>query len=281
LPASERKPKRYHHCYATANDRRLYLKDIKNLLRLAERTTGVGKVHLYIAVSTVNKPGAMDKFFEKTVQRLFENHPEIDLKSITYKANVGRDFSSYSVLRNLVLLDASDEDFTFFQNRSAVGPFKDNWYASFIDQFSKYNDVALCGSTINVRDHPGRSKDIIPHIQTYAFLTTAHHLRLLPSVFPGEDETKRLQIILNGEIGLSQFFIHQDYGITCMERNDLLVNKNSVLDNVKDKKDKVEGDHDFYHRFYLRRNKHMKMKSSRAWRLYLRSALNKNISESD
>ncbi len=51
------------HCYATANDDRLYYRDIQNLFRIKNTYAGVDKLELYIAISEVNKISSFDRIF--------------------------------------------------------------------------------------------------------------------------------------------------------------------------------------------------------------------------
>lgn len=252
---------KYFHCYATANNSIFYFEDIMNLQNLWKNNPGVEKVYLSIAISTVLKINFMDKLFANTIKKLFNKHPSIILLGIYFKENKGRDFSSYSFLNNKIKSISSPKDFVFFQNRSGYGPFIKDWYLSYIQQLEKFKDVALCGSTINFKDHPERSdRTDKPHIQTYAFLTKVEFLMLLGETFPGENENQRLQIILNGEIGLSKFFLDKSYGITCMEWPDQLILKDSPPVSLQDQKTKVIANHPFFHRQYFRKKSKLRAK---------------------
>ncbi len=137
-----------------------------------------------------------------------------------------------------------------------------NNYEEFITQFEKFDSTALCGSTINYKDHPSRSeRRDMPHVQTYALLTKAGFLKMIESAFPGADETERSKIILEGEIGLSQFYLNKDYGITCMEWTDRLITNNSKPISDTDIKEFVSADHQFYHRKYIANNKQRKIRN--------------------
>ncbi|WP_200975122.1 hypothetical protein [Echinicola sp. 20G] len=251
----------YFHCYATANDKRLYLKDIQNLIRIRNTPHGVDKVILLIAISKVKSLTVFDKLFIRTIRKLFDQHPNIELRSIYFKENIGRDFSSYATLHRRVKSMANNEDYIFFQNRSGIGPYKKSWLASFAHQFNRFDNIAICGSTINFKDHHGRSQDNLPHVQTYAFLTKPKFLNMFGDAFPAESESERLKIILNGEIGLSRFFLEQGLRITCMEWKDKPVSSHCQPICEDDVKIRVKADHAFYHRKYFRRNKKPKVKN--------------------
>lgn len=252
----------YFHCYATANDTRYYNIDIQNLLRIKNTYSGVNKVILYIAISEVNKTNRLDKIFVWAVKKLFVKHPSIELKKIFFKDNTGRDFSSYSSMYNLIQQEASSNGYVFFQNRSGFGPFRKEWLKEMIHQFEKNKLTAICGSTISFRDHPIRSQRIdLPHIQTYAFLTKVFFLEKLGTTFPGENETSRLDIIYNGEIALSQFFLNKGYGITCMEWPDEYITNKSNPINNDDIRGNVTQQHQFYHKAYFDKDENVVIKT--------------------
>ncbi|AHM60439.1 hypothetical protein D770_10910 [Flammeovirgaceae bacterium 311] len=245
---------KFFYCYATANDKRLYRKDIINLTQIKNKSTGLAEVVLFIAISEVNKMNAFDKIFISTVKNLFKDHPEIVLEEIFFKDNLGRDMSSYDCLFQKVNRLAGPKDYVFFQNRSGYGPCLDNWYKDFIQQFERFDGIALCGSTINFLDHPSRGlKGDLPHIQTYSFLTNISFLRMLKHGFPGAKETDRSQLIIKGEIGLSQFYLNKGYRITCMEWPDLAISNQSAAPADSDIREEVRSKHQFYHRKFNKR----------------------------
>ncbi|QDH78410.1 hypothetical protein FKX85_04920 [Echinicola soli] len=246
---------KFFHCYATANDNRLFIKDILNLVRLKHSDPGVEKVMLYIAISKVKPVGFMDRVFVNTVRKMFAEHPSIELQDICFKENKGRDFSSYATLYRKVKQLACAEDYIFFQNRSAFGPFENNWLKAFVKQLNRFPDVAMCGSTINFQDHHERSNSLMPHVQTYVFITKQKFLKMFGDAFPAESEEERLQIILKGEIGLSQFFLQKGYRVTCMEWPEKSISATCSSLSGTDIKTNVCAKHQFYHRKYFRRNK--------------------------
>lgn len=255
------KDRSFYHCYATANEKRFFLEDFENLLRIKSMNSGVSRIYLFIAISSVKKIGFFDRLFTKVVQYLFLNDAQISLENIIYKDNVGRDFSSFDVLNKVVQQVCQDNDFIMFQNRSARGPYLQDWYLRFVQQFEKFDNAALCGSTINFKDHPRRSmRNDLPHIQTYAFLSIARLTRMIDGNFPGAKETERLRIITEGEMGLSQFFLDKGYGITCLEwPNDLIVRDSKALRD-EDVKELVLGEQPFYHRHFFKDRSNRKLR---------------------
>jgi len=266
---------KYYHCYATANDDRFYYRDIQNLFRIKNTYSGVNKLVLCIAISEVNKINLLDRIFVWAVKKLFFKYPFIDLKKVFFKSNIGRDFSSYSMMKDFIQEEAAPDDYVFFQNRSGFGPFRKGWLKEIILQFEKYDGTAICGSTINFKDHPNRSlRNDLPHVQTYAFLTKRLFLEKLGSSFPGKEEISRLEIILQGEIGLSQFFISRGFGITCMEWPDEYITNDSKPINNKDIKDSVVQSHQFYHKVYLNKPENVLSKTLKKLNLFFLLLIN-------
>jgi hypothetical protein len=243
--------RKHFHCYATANDSPFYFQDLRNLRRIKNLDPGVDRVFLFIAVSAVHKSSLLDRLFVKWLKAMFRDHAYITLVDVFSKPNIGRDFSSYELLLGKVKAIAADEDYVFFQNRSAHGPFRTRWYSIFIEQMETDAEVALCGSTINFLDHPTRSlRADLPHIQTYSFLSTLHFMKMLGEKFPGSTEIERNKIITEGEIGLSQFFLEKGYKITCIEWPDMAITNQSESSNKIDIKKSVTARHCFYHKKY-------------------------------
>lgn len=257
---------KYFHCYATANDSRYYYRDIQNLLRIKNTYSGVNKVVMYVAISEVNKKNYLDSVFVWAVKKLFNKDASIELRNVIIKNNRGRDFSSYAIMNSLIQKEASPDDYVFFQNRSGYGPFRKGWLKEIILQYEKYDNTAICGSTINFSDHPKRSqRKNLQHVQTYAFLMKVSFLEQLRGEFPGEKENLRLNIILNGEIGLSQFFLERGYGITCMEWPDkYIINSSKTISNG-DVKENVIQQHQFYHKVYFNKLENNKISIIRYW----------------
>lgn len=264
---------KYFHCYATANDSRLYLKDIQNLMRIWLYASGFDKLYLFIAISKVSRINIFDRLFVKMVKKVFRKHPSVRLIDVFFKSNIGRDFSSYQSMQLRVKEIGNSSDYVLFQNRSAFGPYHKNWYKEFVQQFEQFESVALCGSTINFMDHPRRSLSFnFPHIQTYAFLTKIYFLDMFGNTFPGSAETTRLNVILNGEIELSQFFLKRNYKLTCIEwPNEMISNYTKPL-MYSDVKSIVREKHYFYHRLYFKKNRSTKI-PSRLWSYYFKFLL--------
>ena len=248
-------PINYYHCYATANDDRLYKQDIKNLINISRTRPLNGRVSLYIAISLSNPTGKWDGLFEQFVTFLFKDHPYIVLSGIYFKSNVGRDFSSYELLNSKVQSVCRPDDYIFFQNRSAYGPYKENWFQEFINLYESAPEIRLVGSTINFADHPSRSREMnCAHVQTYAFLARAKEFAPLVGAFPAMSLDNRADIIIQGEIGLSRYFMKDGGKLACLEWPDVSIDMDSPALASKDIKKYVSKDHPFYHRRYFKKN---------------------------
>lgn len=207
---------KYFMSYSTANEGD-YQEDFFNFSKLAERAPGVEKVLLYVAISEVKARTARDTRALADLCGLAERNPRIEVKAISFKSNIGRDFSSAATNLRLIHQSAAPEDLVLFTNRSGYGPLSDNWYRAYVDQYQRFTDVHLCGSTISFMGHPDgirRANDT--HVQTYAFLSQIQHLEKFLSYFPAEDKTVRLDVIDYGEIAISQRMMNAGGALTCL-----------------------------------------------------------------
>ncbi len=208
---------KFYVCYVTANEAD-YEADKANLTNLAIFDSGVDRVYLYIAISLVESKSQKDLEFEDWVFNLFLDHSQIVVNGVFFKSNHGRDFSSYALLAREVKRVERGDAFILFKNRSALGPKNDDWFLIFLKQFCRFDNVGLCGATINFLDHPLLSDSCRrPHVQTYVFLTRLKMIYPILSNFPGENSEVRLDIIDKGEFGLSEFFLNNGYSLTCIE----------------------------------------------------------------
>jgi hypothetical protein len=203
--------------YATANEQLMYWDDFANFLSLARYDPGVDQVEMFIAVSeVVPRTVAHEKIVNELVN-LLRATPNIKVRTVSFKSNVGRDFSSHACNLRKIAKEADPGDFILFTNRSACGPFKRGWYSEYVRQYKKFENVALCGSSINFNGHLARPRaGICTHVQSFAMLSQLTHLAPLLADFPAEHETDRDDIIANGEIGLSACLMNEGKSITCL-----------------------------------------------------------------
>jgi hypothetical protein len=207
---------KYYMSYSTANEGD-YKEDLFNFSCLAMQSPGVKKIYLYISVSEAREASKRDNRILSRLARIAESNRSIEVRSVRKKSNIGRDFSSAAFNLRLISQEAHDEDFILFVNRSCYGPLSDNWYAKYVEQYCRYEQVALCGSTINFSGHPeGRNRTNTTHVQTYMFLSQFQWMKVFLEHYPAEDEAKRIDIIDNGEILLSQRIIERGGALTCL-----------------------------------------------------------------
>ncbi len=206
---------RHFMCYSTANDTDFFL-DFMNFSRLARHDPGVSEVELFLVISEVHPATDVESRMAEKLMRLAAQNPKIRCRSIRFKSNVGRDFSSAALGLAQMLEEGSDSDYCLFVNRSGYGPFEDAWFARYVDHLVA-SGAALVGTTINFSGHPkGMRGKINTHVQTYAYLAKLSTMRPLDGQFPAEYETNRVALIDAGEIGLSAWIMQNGGTLSCL-----------------------------------------------------------------
>lgn len=208
---------RYFISYASANDDVSFYVDYLHFRNRSRFRSGVPKTELFVAISEVIPFTPLQHDIWAAFYRRF-SVTEIELSSVSFKSNIGRDFSSHALNLRLISKQASSGDYVLFLNRSAYGPLCDDWYGAYVKQFERYEGTALCSSTINLAGHPSLEADggNTAHVQTYSFLGQFPFLNKFLESFPGEHEDTRLGVIEHGEIGLSQWVTRKGNHITCL-----------------------------------------------------------------
>jgi hypothetical protein len=146
------------------------------------------------------------------------------------KGNIGRDFSSAEACLRSMADAIGDDDYVLVRNRSAYGPSRSGWYKEFVAQYERHPNTGLVGSTINLLGHPLRPSGGSPtHVQTYAYLSQWRNLVGLADAYPASRCVERLQLIVDGEIGLSQHILAHDLGISCLLWPDELFRADSAI----------------------------------------------------
>lgn len=206
--------------YATANDDELFYYDRINFFRMAVIESGVKNIEIFISISIVNDV-TVEQY--KVINSIISDANKmslgkININDVEFKSNIGRDFSSHACNLRKIAKNATDGDSVFFLNRSAYGPLVKNWYLSYLNQGDKYDNIAICGSTINLSGHPDilSPKKNQTHVQTYAFLSSFPFLSRFLDFFPAEKCVERLDVIKNGEIAFSQEALLSGYQITSL-----------------------------------------------------------------
>jgi hypothetical protein len=265
---------RYHFAYLTANDQRGFATDYLHFRNMAHRLPGVAPVEITIAVSLVRPFSADDARALEGLVRCASVAESLRVQAVIWKGNVGRDYSSAQACLALIRGNASDGDYVMLQNRSAYGPLTNSWYKAFIDQYEKHPDTGLVGTTINLTGHQSMPKNIdARHVQPYVYLSQWRHLRSLVDDFPGIRCTRRREIIIAGEIGISKRIMEKNLKISCLFWPDHAFTAQSEVDPSlprADIKRKAFG-LPYRHRFsgYLRTPKALMHRL--AWRAWLAS----------
>jgi hypothetical protein len=209
--------KRYYMSYSTANDHPWYRADLWNFRNLAIFDPGVSSVELFVAVSEVRPRRRSDDQIVNALVEIAQQNARIAVRSVTFKSNVGRDFSSAAANLRQIATVARDDDYILFLNRSALGPYRSDWYNEYVAQYEKFQDVALCGSTISFKPHPLRPvQGVCTHVQSYVYLSQLKHMAPMKEDFPGETATSRLDAIEFGELALSRFMLHKGFALTSL-----------------------------------------------------------------
>ncbi|MBP0444921.1 hypothetical protein J8J14_09005 [Roseomonas sp. SSH11] len=206
----------YFLAYATANERATYELDELHFSNMGTYASGVSHLSVYVAVSTVAERTKIDAGLHDALKVALSS-TSVSIQEVAFKSNLGRDFSSFAHCLRMICKTAKDEDYVLFINRSAYGPLGNGWYSKYIEQYHKFPDVQLCGSTINLSGHPGLPvESASPHVQTYAFFGRVGDFREFIKNFPGEHEEKRIDVIRHGEIGLSRRILQRGGALTCL-----------------------------------------------------------------
>ncbi|CAM9962758.1 unnamed protein product, partial [Chrysoparadoxa australica] len=208
---------KYFIAYLTANELD-YSMDLVNLKQFTKYHPGIeNQIELYIVVSEVHKRSSLDKWFAEYVENIFRECEWINIRATIFKANIGRDFSSLSVCLETLGDDFSPEDIIMVRNRSAYGPFSDQWLSNYTDLLLRHDKIGLVGNTINFSGFWDTIYNFQPtHVQTYLYVSKLGVLSSLMSDFPGSKAITKDEAVNDGEIGLSRRVLERGFGITCL-----------------------------------------------------------------
>jgi hypothetical protein len=201
--------------YLTANDSRHYLADFLNFRHMARWRPGVERLAVYIAVSRVQPFSRVDRAAIDGLLSLAAACEWLDVRGVLWKGNVGRDFGSAEACLQAIGAEAQPDDYVMVRNRSSHGPREANWYRRYIDQYARFPNTGLVGSTINLRCHLPVDGPTA-HVQTYAYLTQWRHLQPLASAFPAAGCVERRDVITRGELGLSRSMLERGLGLSSL-----------------------------------------------------------------
>lgn len=222
----------YYLAYSTANDDKYYVADFLNFMNMKNHSPGVHSLKVYIAISKVRDFSKQDSEIVSKLVKTLEDCPWITVKKVIIKGNIGRDFSSIKVCLEEISKEAKAEDQIMIKNRSGYGPFSINWFSDYFMQYKKLGTKGLIGSTINFCGHPERPRGSISntHVQTYVLFSEFGALKPLIEDFPASRCTSRFDLIAEGEIGLSQYFLSKDMRISSLYWPDKIFSKNYYID---------------------------------------------------
>jgi hypothetical protein len=212
---------RNHLAYLTANDRRGFAVDYLHFRNMARRDPGVPLVEITIAVSEVRPFSRSDRRAVEGLVRCAARSPWLRVRAVIWKGNIGRDFGSAQACLRSIAEDARGDDYVMVRNRSAYGPLLDDWYSAYISQYLRHPDTGLVGSTINLVGHPripgGADGGAATHVQTYVYLSEWRHLEPLLDDYPASGCVERLDVIAQGEIGLSRRIMENGLRISSLQ----------------------------------------------------------------
>lgn len=211
------RPTCYRLAYLTANDGRDFSIDYLNFRNMARRPPGVEHVEITIAISRVRPVSRANLRQIDALVRLAEASPWLSVRTVIWKGNVGRDFSSAQACLQSMAEVAASTDYVMLRNRSAYGPLCDDWYSAYVAQYEKHPDTGLVGSTISLVGPPWHATtDDVRHVQTYVYLSQWRHLAPLIDEFPGCRCKDNPTAIVQGELGLNQQIMAAGLGISCL-----------------------------------------------------------------
>ena len=207
---------RFHLIYLTANDQPNFSIDYLNLLYMAYLSPGVEKVELTLVVSAVKPVSNANRRELDALVKLVSESPWLVCKGIIWKGNVGRDFSSAYAGLSSIKPDAVSGDYVMVRNRSAYGPFMHDWYARFVDQYTRFPDSGLVGNTINLSGPVDAPEHSLPHVQTYVYLSQWWVFSALLDDFPGLSSCDNRSAIVSGELGMSRAILAMSLRLSCL-----------------------------------------------------------------
>lgn len=209
--------------YVTANDEEYFMADFLNFLDMKRLSPGVGKIQLYIAMSKIKEINS-NKL--NNLLNIFIDSSWIEVRSVIIKGNIGRDFSSIESCLDEIRKEAKPEDNVLIKNRSGYGPLMTNWYKEYLQQYLTLKNGGIVGSTINFTGHPqGKIKENTTHIQTYTYFMKFKEILSLYPPFPASDCTDRVELIEEGEIGLTQKILNSGKEVTSLFWREYIFNK--------------------------------------------------------
>jgi hypothetical protein len=136
------------------------------------------------------------------------------VEAVCFRDNRGQDFGAYDFGYQLLRGQGYHGD-VVFMNSSVAGPYENGWLLKYRNQFYRHPNVGLCGIGLNSHDTSREPRHFAPHVQSYFLYTNMDVLERScgPRLFDC-DANDKLDIIRQGEIGVSARVLDAGYGIT-------------------------------------------------------------------
>lgn len=136
------------------------------------------------------------------------------IEAVHFRDNKGQDFGAYDLGYQLLQRQGHRGD-VLFMNSSVSGPHEHGWLLKYREQFCRHPNVGLCGIGLNSHDTSDGDGPFAPHVQSYFLYTNMKVLEhaIGPRLFDAEGRDK-LDVIRNGEIGVSERVLDAGYSIT-------------------------------------------------------------------
>lgn len=150
---------------------------------------------------------------EQTYRDLQARYPFVN--RVLFRDNEGMDIGAYDHGLNDLRVEGHGGD-VVFMNSSIQGPSRHGWLAEYSALFHRDPGTGLCGITMNSRNTNLQPPPFMPHVQSmFLYSKMAVLDNVFPSGLSGTAESTKLQVILEGEIGISQRVVAAGYSLCC------------------------------------------------------------------
>jgi hypothetical protein len=138
------------------------------------------------------------------------------IEKIIFRNNEGFDFGAYNAgYRHLKTIQYDGD--VVLMNTGVSGPDENKWLLKYHELFHSEKNIGLVGVTMNSNVTHLRETYFAPHVQSFFLYTSMTVLKeVVGEEMPGSRERNKSEVILKGEIGLSQMILEKKYGITSL-----------------------------------------------------------------
>ncbi len=149
----------------------------------------------------------------KSYESLLETYPFIN--DVHFRNNTGFDIGAYNFGFQLLQSQGYEGD-VLFMNSSVIGPSRDNWLRDYQCLFYNNTNTGLCGITLNSHNTCMSPPVFAPHVQSFFIYTNTSVLSdAFGTELPGSYISEKIQLIREGEIGISRKVLEAGYSIRC------------------------------------------------------------------